>query len=316
MAFPVEWATKDGEGDKYFDDAYSAQYLPVLAVNKGFVFNKDSSLTNYVDYFFAPDANRTAATAAAVGVKAGNPGRGTVVSWEVYEALALLVAEGSKSGTVYSFTNSDAVSEVDVMAEKCVVDIKAKLEEMVAKQHVPASLKGIVTAAQAVQRYKATLAFIEKYKHAYVSNGPFVISNVDTNTNSITLDAFRDYPYKSDYWVKAFSQEITKIDNVKAPATPSKTKDAVFEISATSFVYPNTATTPLSNKAKVEVRLQLLDGTEKVYAAKFSKAGLFIATIPAKDLSALKTGQSYTVVVMSSIAAEAPSVVPTSLVLF
>ncbi|MDX9899385.1 MAG: ABC transporter substrate-binding protein [Spirochaetia bacterium] len=315
-AFPVEWSTKDGEGDKFYDETYAAQYAPALIPNQGFVFNKDGSITSYVNYFFAPEMNRTVATVAAVGVKAGNPGRQTVVSWEVYEALALLVAEGAKSGTVYTFTQSDAITEVDVVAPKCVADIKAKLQDMVAKNHLPASLKGIITPAQAVQRYKATLAFIDKYGHAYVSNGPFVIAKIDTNTNSVTLDAFRDYPYKSDYWPKYFRQQITQIENVKAPTTPTKKVDAVFEISASSFIYPDTAYTPLTNKAKVDIRLQLLDGTEKVYAAKYSKPGLFIATIPVKDLAVLKSGQSYTVVVTSSLSTEAPSVVPTSLVLF
>ena len=317
MAFQVEWATKDGEGDKYFDDAYSAQYVPALAPNQGFVFNKDGSMTSYVNYFFAPELNRTVATVAAVAIKAGNPGRPQVtVPWEVSEALGLLVAEGSKSGTVYSFTNSDAVTEVDVVAAKCVADIKAKLEDMVAKNHVPASLKGLVTSAQAVQRYKATIAFIDKYGHAFVSNGPYMITNLDTNTNSVTLDAVRDYPYKSDYWPKYFRQQITTIDNVKAPTTPSKKADAVFEISASSFVYPETASTPLTSKAKVELKLQLDDGTEKVYAAKYTKPGMFTGTIPAKDLAALKSGKAYTVVVMSYFGAEAPAVVPTSLVLF
>ncbi len=300
MAFPFEWATKDGEGDKYYDESYAAQYEPTIKTSKGYVFNKDGSITSYVDYFFAPELNRTVATVAAVTIKAGNPGRPQVtVPWEISEALALLVAEGSKSGTVYSFTSSDTVTE-----------------EMVAKNHVPASLKGIVTPAQAVQRYKATLAFIAKYGHAFVSNGPFIMSKVDTDTNSVTLDAIRDYPYKSDYWPKFFRQQITKIDNVKAPTTPSRKVDAVFEISASSFVYPDTATVPLSSKAKVEIRLQLLDGTEKIYAAKYTKPGFFTATIPAKDLATLKAGQAYTVVVISSFATEAPSVVPTSLVLF
>jgi peptide/nickel transport system substrate-binding protein len=317
MAFPFEWATKDGDGDKYFDESYAAQYEPTIKTSKGYVFNKDGSITSYVDYFFAPEMNRTVATVAAVAIKAGNPGRPQVtVPWEISEALALLVAEGSKSGTVYSFTNSDAVTEVDIVAPKSVADIKAKLEDMMAKNYVPASIKGIVTPAQAVQRYKATLAFIAKFGHAFVSNGPFIMSKVDTNTNSVTLDAVRDYPYKSDYWPKFFRQQITKIDNVKAPTTPSRKVDAVFEISASSFVYPDIATVPLSNKAKVEIRLQLLDGTELVYAAKYSKPGIFTATIPAKDLAALKAGQAYTVVVISSFAAEAPSVVPTSLVLF
>lgn len=314
--FMYEWATKDGEGDKYFDDSYAAQIAPQLKTYKGFVFGKDGSFTGYVDYFFAPELNRTAATVGAPLVKAGNPGKQTVTSWEMYEAVALLVAEGSKSGTVYSFTNSDAITPIDVFSPKCVADIKAKLQDMVAKQHVPAVLKGFVTPAEAVKRYNASLAFIEKNGHAYVSNGPFVISKIDSATNAVTFDAFRDYPWKSDYWPKYFSQEITVIDNVKAPTTPSKKTDAVFEITASSFVYPEIATKPLSNKGKVEIRLQLDDGSEKVYAARYLKPGVFSATIPAKDLAALRSGKAYTVVVISSLASEAPSVVPTSLVLF
>lgn len=318
LAFQYEWANQDGAADKYYDDAYASMFKPQLDTYQGFVYNKDGSVTSYADYFFAPEMLRTGTTVAMYGadVRAGNPGGQVAVSWEVAEALALLVAEGAKSGVTYSFTGSDVLTEVDVVAPKCVADIKAKLDDMVAKNYVPASLKGFVTPAQAVQRYKATLAFIAKYGHAYVSNGPFVISKIDSTTNSVTLDAFRDYPYKSDYWPKYFRQPITQIDNVKAPTTPSKKVDAVFEISASSFVYPDTATVPLTAKAKVELRLQMPDGTEKVYAAKFEKPGAFKAIIPAKDLAALRSGQAYTVVVISSFGTEAPSVVPTSLVLF
>ncbi|MBL8965488.1 MAG: hypothetical protein JNG85_00695, partial [Spirochaetaceae bacterium] len=53
----------------------------------------------------------------------------------------------------------------------------------------------------------------------------------------------------------------------------------------------------------------------KVYTAKFDKAGAFKVILPAKDLGAMKPG-SYTVVVQTVLANEAPAVTPTSIVLF
>jgi len=280
------------------------------------VFNNDGSVTNYVDYFFAPDKNRTLMSVAAVSTKAGNPGRASIVSWEIYEALLLLVGEGSKSGTIYSFNQSDVTTEVDVIAPSCVADIKAKLQDMVSRNHVPVSVKDYLTPADAVKRYNAAIAFIDKYGHALISNGPFIISEVNTTANSITLEANRNYYFKNDYWPNYFKQQITRIENVRAPANPSRSSNAVFEISVSSFVYPEADTTPLSNKGKVELRLQLPNGSEKIYNAKFTKNGQFTGTIPASDMATLTAGQSYTVVIMSSIADEAPSVAVADLVLF
>jgi peptide/nickel transport system substrate-binding protein len=316
MAFAKKWATKLSENDKFYDSAFASFYEEDLKTQKGFVFNNDGSVTSYIDYFFAPDPTRTLATVAAVGYKAGNPGRESVVSWEIYEALGLMVAEGAASRTVYSFNESDVTTEVDVIAPSCVADIKAKLQEMASKNHVPASIRDFITAADAVKRYNAAIAFIDKYGHALIGNGPFIISEVNTTANSITLDANRNYYQKSDYWPNYFKQEITRIENVRAPANPSTSRDAVFEISVSSFIYPEADTTPLTNRGKVELRLQLPNGSEKVFNAQFTRNGLFTGTIPASDMANLTAGQSYTVVIISYLADEAPSVAVTDLVLF
>jgi len=315
-AFAQKLATKLGPNDKFYDSSYASYYEEALKQDKGSVFNSDGTVTNYTDYFFAPDDSVTLASAAAVGYKAGNPGRESVVPWEIYEALLYLVGEGSASGTVYSFSQSDVTTEVDVIAPACVADIKAKLQEFVSKNHVPASIKDYISAADAVKRYNAAIAFINKYGHALIGNGPFIVSEVNTTANSVTLEANRNYYYKSDYWPNYFKQEITRIENVRAPANPSKSSDAVFDISVSSFVYPEANTTPLTNKGKVELRLQLPNGGEKVYSAAFARAGQFTGTIPASDMASLAAGQSYTVVIMSSIADEAPSVAVADLVLF
>jgi peptide/nickel transport system substrate-binding protein len=309
-------STKLSDDDKFYDSAFASYYEDDLKTHKGFVFNNDGTVTTYKDFFFAPDPIRTLSEVASVSAKGGNPGRESVVPWELYEALALLVAEGAASRTAYSFNESDVTTEVDVIAPACVADIKAKFEEMVSKNHVPVSIRDFVTAADAVKRYRAAIAFIDKYGHALIGNGPFVISEVNTAANSITLDAFRDYYQKSDYWPNYFRQEITRIENVRAPANPSQSSAAAFEISISSFVYPNADTTPLTNRGKVELRLQLPNGSEKVYNAQFTRNGLFTGTIPASDMATLSAGQSYTVVIMSSLADESPSVAVTDLVLF
>ncbi|MCE1206724.1 MAG: ABC transporter substrate-binding protein [Spirochaetia bacterium] len=313
-AFAYEWANKDGDGDKYFDEAYASQYQSSLPISKGVVLNKNGTFTTYFDFNWPMDKDRVAAS-GTVSPKAGNPGRQTVVSFEIYEALAKLVAEGSKSGTQYSFSGDPSMTEVDVINPKCVADIKAKLQDFVAAKYVPDAIKQWITPEQAVARYNAALAFIDKYGHAYISNGPFFISKVDYNNNYIELSAFRDYPYKADYFPKLFATTLTRIDDVKVPATAQKTSDAKIDIAVSALTYPEDTAKAADNKAKVTVTLILADNTEKVYTAKFVSAGNFQAVIPAKDLSGLKSG-AYTLVVQSVFGTEAPSVQPAALVLF
>lgn len=314
--FTYEWANKDSEDDKYYSESYGSQYQSSLPIVKGTVVNKDGSFTTYYDFNWPMDFNRVASTGVQT-FKAGNPGRQTGVSFEIYEALAKLVVEGGKSGTTWSFSTDKATTEVDIINPKCVADIVAKLEEMKAAKYVPAAITQWLTPAEAVARYDAAIKYITKNGNAYISNGPFYISKVDFNANYIELSAFRDpaYPYKSDYWPKQFKTNLTRIDDVKMPATAQKTKDQTIDIAVSKVVYPDDTAAPADNKAKVTVTMITGDATEKVYTAKFVKAGNFQVVIPTKDLAALKSG-SYTLVVQSVLATESPSVIPATLVLF
>ena len=194
-------------------------------------------------------------------------------------------------------------------------DIKAKLEDMKRRQYVPASIRQWVTPAQAVARYDASLRFINTYGHAYISNGPFMISKIDTRNNSCELTAFRDYLYRADFWPQQFAMNLTQVDEVVVPATATTRANVVITVNASSYVYPSATMVPLSRDGKVTVGLQKPDGTEKIYVAAFRAPGQFVATIPAADLAALGAG-SYTLVVISTFdKGEAPSVVPTTLVL-
>ncbi len=318
-AFQYDWATKDGPNDKNFEDGYASQYQSSLETLKGISINKDGSYTVYYNYNWPMDAERAISSGAgAISPKAGNPGRGTLVSWEITEALAQMVTDGAKSGTAYTFASDASMTEVDVINPKCVADIKAKLQDFIARKYVPASIKQWVSPAQAVARYQAAIAFIDKNGNAYISNGPYYISKVDYKANYIEFSAFRNaaYPYKSDYWPRAFAMNYTRIEDVKLPATVQKTKDLIASVTVSTLSYPEGRAKASDAKTSVTLSLQLPDGSEKTYTAKYSRAGTFTAAIPAKDLASLKPG-AYTIVVLSSLGRnDSPAVSSETIVVF
>ena len=98
-AFVQEWINQDGEGDKYYDAAYERYHRPGQETDKGMVLNPDGTITTYFDYNFPASKERTASWGAPwISLS----GRYIGLPWEVFEALAELVAVGSGSGTVYS----------------------------------------------------------------------------------------------------------------------------------------------------------------------------------------------------------------------
>lgn len=308
LAFPREWGMQNGEDDQYYDSNLGAFYEPGFKTEKGYVFNADGSITAFTNVFTAYDSDMSAKVAGGVSAKAANPGRYTSVPWEIYEACSEMVVTGSKSGTIYNFAKDGGGRgvEVHVIGVECVADIKAKLEELAEKKHIPHSLKGFITEDYAVKRYKASIAFIEKYGHAYISNGPCMIEKIDTVTNSVIIDAVDKYPYKSNYFPNLFINDMTTINYVKAPAAQSADKDAVYEITVAKYTYPNVEQTPLSDGV-VEAKLQLPGGKEQAYTAVRKEAGKYTLTIPAADLAKLEKGVDYTVVIFSSIAKEPPA---------
>ncbi|WP_255803853.1 hypothetical protein [Treponema denticola] len=222
--------------------------------------------------------------------------------------MAEIVVHGSKSGTVYNFAKDGGERgvEANVKNPDCLADIKAKLEEFAASKHIPDPLKGFVNEDYAVKRYKASIAFIEKYGNAYITTGPLMFEKIDPVTSSVVLANFDKYPYKSDYFPNMFRTDLTEIQYVKAPVAPSADKDAVFEVTVSKYAYPEVERVSL-DKGKVEGRLQLPSGGEKAYTAKSIGDGKFTITVPASDLAGLEKGVEYIMVVLTSISDEPPA---------
>lgn len=308
MAFQREWSTKDSADDQYYDIPFDSLYTPDLKTSKGVVFNEDGSVTAYSNYYFAADIRETALVAGAVSGKAGNPGRRTYLPWEIYEACSEIVVNGSRSGTVYNFTKDGGQRgvEVNVISAECVADIKAKLQEFADNNHVPVSLEGFIQPQDAVKRYNASISFIDNYGHAYISNGPLMIEKIDTITASIICNSVKNYPYKSDFYEKLFKTDVTVINYVQAPSAVTADKDAVYEATVAKYTYPELAQEPLIN-GKVEAKLQLPSGREKLYLSEGGDNGIYRIVIPSSDLAELEKGMDYTLVIFSQVGKEPPA---------
>ncbi|WP_295162595.1 ABC transporter substrate-binding protein [uncultured Brachyspira sp.] len=295
--------TKTNENDKYYDSAMAGRYLSAMDGAVGSVLNDDGSFTLYGNYYWPMDMNRQIA-AAAVSPKIGNPNRNTVIPFEINEAIMKIVLEGSKSGNVYTISQDQSLTAIDVKNITCVSDIKEKLIEMRDSGYIPIGIEDFITKEEAVKRYQAAYDFIDKYGHAYISNGPFFISRIDSKANYIELTAFKDYGYSAQYWIDKLSMKMSRIEDIEMPAIVNKNNDMNMDIYVSVYNYPNNDFYMPDSDTKVKVLLQLQNGIEREYNAVLHD-DVFKLTIPKEELSSISKG-NYIAVIESYIADETP----------
>jgi peptide/nickel transport system substrate-binding protein len=312
IARQFDLCVQRGANDKVYEESYASSINPNLPRYKGYVFNKDGTITTFGDVNYPMDQSTLASLLCPVlMIQASN--YQTFIPWEIHEACKFLVSEGSASKTVYVFNSNGDFSEIDLISQKCVADIKAKLQDLVARKWVPESIRAFVTADEAVKNYKSAIAFIEKHGHAYISNGGFILDRYDPANNTATLVANRDpgYPFEKGYFAKSLKTSFAKIDSIKVPAY-KKGSGAIVSVSVSDVAFPANTAKPA---ARAEVTLTLVADKETTYKATMSKAGLWEVSIPAKDLDSLKPGV-YTLVVEASLTGDAGAVESATLIVF
>ena len=303
--FRANIATKTDENDKYYDSALAGRIISPLDGAVGTIINKDS-FEVYSQFYWPMDKERQIAF-LGVGPKIGNPNRNTVIPFEINEAIMRLIIEGSKSGVKYTLSQDQALTSIDVKNPTCVDDIKDKLSNMLSEVYIPVGLEEFITADEITNRYQSSIEFIEKYGHAYISNGPFFISRIDTRANYIELSAFSDYSYSMDYWVKKLSKEITRIEDIEMPNIVNKNESLNIEVLVSSYKYPETLINEAPLNTKVKAYLQLESGGEMTFDSKFID-GIYKFNIDSSVLKNLKS-DNYILVFESFIDDETPSVV-------
>jgi peptide/nickel transport system substrate-binding protein len=234
------------------------------------------------------------------------------VSWEILEALAQLVAEGSASGTAYSFTFGD-LTEVDVLTPSCVADIRAKLEEMKASQHVPASIQEYITPEQAVARYEAAIRWIDEHGHGMISCGPFYIEKYDPQTNYMELTAVRDpaYPFTPEYWTTTLATTMLRIESVDIPAMYTLAeKHLPVRVYVSEVLYPEGTAKP-AEQGEMSARL-ITTTEERVYPGTLVESGVFEVTIPLENLEP----GAYTILINAEVEGAVPAAMSATTVIF
>lgn len=308
-AFGEDWIHEDTPGDPYYDAEYASKLGPDSEIGVGTVYDmKNQTVTNYYNYNFPPSKERVAAFGSP-GFTVTASGHSIGVSWEIVDALARMVAKGSKSGTVYSFSASkEGTIQVDVLRPTCVADIKAELQKMKAEKYVPIYIKDFLKPEQAIKRYDAAIKFIDSYGHAYISNGPFFMSKYDSKANYAELKAFRDatYPFDTTYWQKVFKTTCLNIEKLEVPVLNQVAKDITIKVTVTETIYPDDKAKP-ATKGTVSIVLLTAKGEQK-YTAKRIGNGIYQGVIPAKDTKNLKPG-TYTVLAVASADGAVPSTV-------
>jgi peptide/nickel transport system substrate-binding protein len=312
LSLPYDVSVKKGDSDKVYEEEYASAMNVNLVRYKGYKFNKDNTITVWADVNYPMDENQQASLMVPSLMLEG-ANYGAIVGWPVLEAIKGIVSEGNASKTAYSYNSDSKFTEVDLLSEACVKDLRAKLVEYAAAKRVPAALAATLTPDQAAKAYNLAIAFIDKHGNAYISNGAFLLDRYDAKNNTGALVAFRDpaYPYAKGYWVKYLTTSFTRVDNLNV-ATYKKGADTKVTAQISEVGYPS-AIAKAAASAKVTVTL--VADKEYSFPAKATKAGTYEAVLPAKTLDTLKAG-SYTIVVESSLGTESPTVETSNVLVF
>jgi peptide/nickel transport system substrate-binding protein len=94
--------------------------------------------------------------------------------------------------------------------------ILEELQKMKSESFVPPPLAGIVSIQKAEERYNAAIEWIQRHRHAVISNGPFYLDTYIPGAGIISVKAFRDqsYPFPQGYWSVFENPKLAVIQSV------------------------------------------------------------------------------------------------------
>jgi hypothetical protein len=117
----------------------------------------------------------------------------TTVSWHLLALMEEAVSRG-----IAAFSREAALAQgvpwLDLARDRALVGrLRALLDELAQRAHVPPALAGIVTPAEARARWDALRAFHDGAGHLLVTNGPYRLAS--WTDGAVVLQVFRDFSY-------------------------------------------------------------------------------------------------------------------------
>ncbi len=205
--FPFEWSTDTKNADKTFDAEYSSLVFPTLSLIKGIKFYDNSTFDTYVDLWHYD--------------KKLVPSYGTLwpsEPWEITAATERLVADSK-----LAYSKSDAnIKQIDQLSLNLPVQselIKQELVKMSNEKYIPNALKGLVSLDYILERYQASIDWINTHQNAVIGNGPYYLQTFNPTGGVVILNAFRDntYPFKTGEYSDFKNPPELRVDTVNVP---------------------------------------------------------------------------------------------------
>jgi len=184
---------------------------PYLDTFKGFRIIDDHTLEVYLDYWhFVPE--HIAEYAHPISIS---------MPWEVLAAMDNLVFDKLKAA--YSDTSAAkySVPWISLVMEKDARLVRNVLLEFARDSFLPEAVftvddQNLVSQSDADKRYSAAASWFDEYKILVISNGPYMLTKFEPQSQYAELNAFRDstYPFKPGDWYQGSAQlvEITDVD--------------------------------------------------------------------------------------------------------
>ncbi|MFQ6134279.1 MAG: ABC transporter substrate-binding protein [Nitrososphaerales archaeon] len=178
---------------------------PYLDTFKGFRIVDETTLEVYLDYWhFIPDYIAQYAQPAGISMP-----------WEVLAAMDNLVFE--KRRAAYSDTAAEKfqVPWLSLVMENDARLVRNVLLEFSRSGFLPESVftvdgRSLVDQDEANRRYDAAASWFDEYKILVISNGPFMLTKFEPQSQYAELNAFRDptYPFKPGEWYFGSAQLV------------------------------------------------------------------------------------------------------------
>ncbi|MEM2655688.1 MAG: ABC transporter substrate-binding protein [Candidatus Bathyarchaeia archaeon] len=172
---------------------------------RGIKFTADDTVEVYIDYWHVDDSY----IASAASVWPDTP-------WELFMLMNEAVLRKELAWSV-DMADIWGVDQLDLTKGRSIEILKAILDEFIEEKPIPSELEGIVSPDDAAARWNALKAFYEGRGHFWVSNGPYVFASADPTALQMTLEAFREYPFKANKWDEMITVKIPSVRVVKAP---------------------------------------------------------------------------------------------------
>ncbi len=204
LYFTIEWGTQTDKNDKTFDTEFTPRASQGIQTIKGINQIDADTIEVYVDYWHF-DEGEIADWAVLW----------SAVPWEITEAMERAVTDGK-----VSFSRSGATSKninwLSLIIPKDAGIIRDYLQEFKDTGHIPRALKNNQNQEYYQDRYDASIDWIDTYKHAVISNGPFYLEYYSPESRTIRVSASDDdtYPFKKGKWSEFENTEFPSIKKI------------------------------------------------------------------------------------------------------